>query len=224
MRKEDPRYPLSWPFGWKRTPAADRKASGFRETAMRTTTFYNQQTLRQDIKQLKGSKLVSMRTACDRLEDQLERLGASDVIMSTNVELTIYGEPKGGRTNPSDPGAAVYFKLGGHDRTMACDKWATVPENIAAIANHIDALRRIERYGIGTLDQAFAGYTGLPPPSEDNRPAWRKTLGFKPMSTVTPDDVQVNFRALSKAAIGNADRQVELNLARDAAMRELAVT
>jgi hypothetical protein len=33
-----------------------------------------------------------------------------------------------------------------------------VADNIAAIAAHIDAIRRQDRYGVGTLDQAFAGY------------------------------------------------------------------
>ena len=31
--------------------------------------------------------------------------------------------------------------------------------------------------GVGTIEQAFAGYTALPPPTEANRPAWREALG-----------------------------------------------
>jgi len=169
----------------------------------------------------KGTKRVTVPTACTRLLDQIERLGGSDPILSTNVEPTIYGLPKGGRAEPSDPGAAVYFKLQGKDRVLACDRWLSVAENIAALAAHIDAIRRVDRYGVGTMEQAFAGYDALPPPSDDNRPAWRATLGFRPDSRVTVEDVNLNYRTLAKKDPSNEYRLLDLNLAREAALREL---
>lgn len=220
MAKEDPRYPLTWPDGWKRTAPDKRKASDFRETAMvdrkqwEPGAGYKTSTV-------KGTRQVTMRTACTRLQDQMERLGGKDLILSTNIELTIYGEPKGGRKDPTDPGAAVYFQLLGKERVMACDRWLTVAENIAAIASHIDAIRRVDRYGVGNLEQAFTGYDRLPPPSMENRPAWRKILGFKPFATVTVDDVAVMYRALAKTAALDEGRLLELNLAKQAALQEL---
>ena len=62
---------------------------------------------------------------------------------------------------PDDPGVAVYFQLHDKERVLACDKWDTVADNIAAIAAHIDGIRRQDRYGVGTIDQAFAGYSAL---------------------------------------------------------------
>lgn len=226
MRKkiEDPRFPLSWPFGWKRTPAADRRRSGFTEAAM--VTRYGYETVNGSYqkvgKDVKGHKTVTMRTACVRLQDQLDRLGAEDVVLSTNVELTVGGEPRGDRRQPDDPGAAVYFVLDGKDRVLACDKWLTVQENVCAIANHVDAIRRVERYGVGTREQAFTGYAALPPPNADNRPPWRSVLGFKTFAPVTPDDVQVNYRSLAKAAASDERRLLDLNLAREAALQELS--
>jgi hypothetical protein len=220
MERKDPRYPLSWPFGWKRTPEDERKASDFRETADVMRAVWTD-GIRHD-KSVRGTKPVSLRTACDRLQEQLDRLGATDTVLSTNVELTLAGEPRGGMRPPKDPGAAAYFKLQQKDRVLACDRWRTVQENVAALAAHIDAIRRVDRYGVGTMDQAFAGYDALPAPSEDNRPPWRKILGFKPMTEVTPDDVNVNFKALAKLAVHNHSRMVELNLARDQALRELS--
>jgi hypothetical protein len=221
MRKEDPRYPLSWPFGWKRTPPAARRHSSFKEATEVTRQQWNPAEQEYKSVVVSGNKTVGMRAACARLEDQLERLGANDVVLSTNVELTLSGEPRGDRRVPEDPGVAVYFKLKDHDRVLACDKWETVSENIAAIANHIDALRRVERYGVGTVEQAFEGYDRLPPPSAENRPAWRKVLGFKEFSPVTKDDVQVNYRALAKLAATDEGRLMTLNVAREAALREI---
>ncbi len=220
------RYPLSWPFGWKRTPSKDRKESTFGQVAMVRRRVPENGVYVE--KEVKGSKPVTMTTARNRLTQQLELLGAhyDSVILSTNVELTAYGEPRAGRRPPDDPGVAVYFKLHKKDRVLACDRWLTVHENIAAIAAHIDAIRRVDRYGVGTLDQAFAGYDALPAPGASNRPPWRKVLGIPEDVTVTREIVQANYR--SKASQlhpdlgGTHDGMAQLNEARDIAFRELA--
>jgi hypothetical protein len=228
--KEDPRYPLNWPFGWKRTPAADRKRSGFTEAAI--VQRFGHETVNGSYQRVakdhRGHKTVTLRTACVRLQDQFERLGATDIVLSTNLELTLGGEPRADRRAPDDPGAAAYFSMastseGGArvERVLACDKWLTVQENICAIANHIDCLRRVDRYGVGTLAQAFTGYDALPSPSAENRPPWRNVLRFHPTAKVSKDDVQVNYRALAKAAATDEARLLDLNLAREAALREL---
>jgi hypothetical protein len=221
MPKKVTRYPLVWPPFWKRVAADNRQSRGFREAALTTRRHYNSTLQKTEDVTVPGTKPVTMATARQRLSDQLDRLGADDVVLSTNVELTAYGEPRGGRVTPTDPGAAVYFTLATKDRVLACDSWKTVEQNIAAIAAHIECIRRIDRYGVGTLEQAFAGYDALPPPSEENRPAWRKILRFPPLTQVTKDDVQVAFRTLARAAATDEARLLELNLARDQALAEL---
>ena len=92
----DQRYPLSWPFGWKRTPAAERMRSPFRETATVERQEWSTTEQRAVRVSRKGDRKVTMRTAVTRLQDQLDRLGATDVVLSTNVELTLVGEPLAG--------------------------------------------------------------------------------------------------------------------------------
>jgi hypothetical protein len=111
----------------------------------------------------KAQVILSVAAAVERLEYQLREIGAVAIVLSTNVEPTLSGRPRGNAADPEDVGAAVYFKLNGADRVLACDKWTRVADNIAALAAHIDALRRIERYGIGDMNQAFRGYTALQP-------------------------------------------------------------
>jgi hypothetical protein len=197
------RYPLSWPENWKRTPASDRTRAPF----SRSTSQENV------VEEWRGGEKVSVvrRTArtqplnasdaADRLERQLEALGASDAILSTNQQLRIDGRPKSNLAEPSDPGAAVYFKLNGKPRVLACDKWLRIADNIAALAAHIDAMRRIDRYGVGTLDQAFTGYVGLPSKGQ----TWRTTLGFPPDAIVTKAEVDHAFRERARAAHPDAD-------------------
>lgn len=227
---EATRYPLSWPFGWKRTPAAEREAASFTETAM--VKKWDWKTIdgkfqRVDFEK-KGTKRVGLPTARDRLTDQLDRLGAANALVSTNLQLTSYGLPRAGMSEPSDPGVAVYFELHGKDRVLACDRWSTVAGNIAAIAAHIDAIRRVDRYGVGTLDQAFAGYDALPPPGADNRPPWRKVLGLDG-DPITGERVRAAYLELAKRAHpdtphGSHEAMAVLNAARDAALRELGGT
>lgn len=194
------RNPLSWPLGWPRS--TDLMAARFKH----------------------HGREITISAALDRLELELQRLGATDMLMSSNLKLSLSGMPYSGQGEPKDRGIAVYFKLNGHDRVLACDRYLSCAGNIAAIANHIDALRRIERYGVGTIEQAFAGYASLPPPGADNRPAWRKILKMHPTAPVTRDDVNVNYRALAKQAAADEARILELNLARDQAFQELTTS
>lgn len=213
------RYPLSWPLGWPRTAARRRQRAHFSQT--KTTRMPEGQA------DIVRTERVSMPAARDRLFAQLQRLGATNVLLSTNVELTSYGLPRAGRREPDDPGVAVYFQLHGKDRVLACDRWDQVQGNIAAVAAHIDAIRRVDRYGVGTLDQAFAGYDALPPPGADNRPPWRKVLGLPSDADVTTETVQGAYRELAKVCHpdlqgGSHAAMAQLNEARDAALRELA--
>ena len=206
------RYPLSWPTGWPRTPAAGRRVPRFGTKGLGV-----------------GVRAITVGSAIERLDRQLDRLGgggtSTGAILSTNLRIGLRGDPLSGQPEPSDPGAAVYFELRGKARVLACDRWVTAGGNIAAMAAHVDAIRAVERYGVGTLDQAFAGYDALPPPGAGNRPPWRSTLGFKPLARATVADVNLNYRALAKRAVGLApgdeSRLLELNLAREAALREL---
>jgi len=164
---------------------------------------------------------ITISAALSRLELELGRLGATDPVLSSNLKINLAGMPYSGQGEPKDRGIAVYFKLKGKDRVLACDRYLSTAGNIAAIAAHIDALRRVERYGVGTIEQAFTGYAALPPPSSENRPAWRATLGFRPESRVTVQDVNLNYRTLAKKDPTNEHRLLDLNLAREAALREL---
>jgi hypothetical protein len=211
------RYPLSWPTGWKRTPAGKRKASRFSATSYGT---YSSGGL------YRRSRELTVADARKRLDLELERLGARDCLLSTNVELTTYGEPRSGRRPPDDPGVAVYFRIGGKDRVLACDSWTTVAGNIAAIAAHIECIRGIDRYGVGTLDQAFAGYDALPPPGAVARIPWRKVFEYADDARPSKADLQARYRVMAARFHpdlqgGSHEAMAMLNTARDEALKEI---
>lgn len=120
-----------------------------------------------------------MERAAYEIYRQLRILGCGDynVVISTNVELRRDGIPYSNAKRPVDPGAAVYFKIKEKPRVLACDRWATVEENLWAVAKHIEAIRAQDRYGVGSAEQAFAGYTALPAPGESSSATWYNVLG-----------------------------------------------
>lgn len=210
------RYPLSWPTGWKRTPTSQRKRAKFSKGS---TTYRDNYSYR-------SSSALTVPQGLDRLHRELERLKARNVIVSTNVELNSYGEPRGGRREPEDSGVAVYFKLGGKDRVLACDAWDRAADNLASVAAHIECLRGIDRYGVGTLDQAFAGYDALPPPSADNRAPWRLVMGFEGSQPLTLEEVEQRFRQRARTCHpdvpgGSHESMAALNAAIEQAREEL---
>jgi hypothetical protein len=198
MSEQATRFPLAWPSGWVRTPRHRRQRSQFRSHGQRLTVA----------------------GAIGRLQGEIDRLGAKGALLSTNVETRIDGMPRSGQPEPEDPGAALYFTLKGAPRALACDKWAIVADNIAAIAQHIDALRRIDRYGVGTLEQAFAGYAALPPREDD---AW-KVLGVAREATrdqIVDAHADLAWRYHPDRG-GSHEFMARINAARDEALKVLA--
>src|SRR5947209_3197999 len=162
---------------------------------------------------------VDGRRGGDRLASELRLLAATDEILSSNVKLGLRGLPMSDGPQPEDVGAAVYFKLKGARRCLACDKWDRVADNIAAIAQHIDALRRIDRYGVGRVEQAFAGYAALPPSADD----WRFVLGVGEYATLAQVDAAFleKAKSLHPDAGGSHEDMARLTAARDLARRVL---
>lgn len=111
-------------------------------------------------------------------------MGGRDMIISSNLKVKANGLPYSSQRTPDDPGVAVYFKWKDRDVVFACDKWLDVEDNLWAIVKHIEALRGQERWGVGSLDQAFAGYMQLPDPDQRQ---WWEVLGV----AATADNEQI---------------------------------
>lgn len=196
------RYPLEWPSGWNRTRANARRVSTF---STKATT----------------DRRLSVILATQRLEAELDRLGAELSTLSTNISLRLDGRPRSDEA-PADPGVAVYFRFKGRATVLACDRFDRVADNIAAIAGHIEALRRVDRYGVGTIEQALEGYRALPADTAAN---WRAVFGFSEHFVGTLEDVDRAYKLAARSkhpdAGGTDVEMAHLNRARDYAAAEL---
>lgn len=187
-------YPLYWPEGWERTKSL---------TPSRFNTGFGK--------------------ARQFLFWELERMGAKNVILSTNVPLNKGdGLPRANFT-PGDPAVAVYFSYKGKPMVFACDKYYTVTDNMQAIAKTIEAIRGIERWGASDMmERAFRGFTALPEHASQN---WRYHLGFGEDQHVTATEVDSAFRELAKKhhpdVGGNAETFQQIVSAREQARKDL---
>jgi len=142
---------------------------------------------------------LTIAEALRRLQAELDRLGAQLPVVSTNLEPRLDGFPRSGQRKPEDPGAALYFHLNDTPVVLACDHYDTVEGNIAAIAAHIDAMRAMERHGVGSLEQMFAGFMALPTAMSPDD--WREPLG-NPRSL---EQAEANYRERMKYAHPDID-------------------
>lgn len=193
------RYPLAWPAHRPRSRWQDRVRGDFQS----------------------GGKPITLAAAADKLEIEIDRLGGKYPVLSSNIELRMDGRPRADRSPPTDPGACVYFELKGRPMAMACDAYTSVQMNIAAIANHIDAVRRQARYGVASAEESLQAFEALPAPGGSH---WTATLGLT-KATATADAVKAAHRRLLAGAHpdqgGSHDRMADLNAARDAALKDL---
>lgn len=147
------RYPLAWPVGQARTPKDQRKIDQFKN---------------------RDKRPIEIDQALRRVVDELDRLGIDKgtAVLSTNVPVGLAGL-SGSTPTDGDPGVAIYFAHKTKPIVFACDTYTRVAGNIAAIGNHIEAIRAIERYGVGRMEQILVGFQR----QLTGRRAWWEVLG-----------------------------------------------
>ena len=138
-------YPLYWPEGWPRAKSHEVKRARFGDHSVS-----------------EGRRVLA---------DQVRLFGGEDLIISSNLELRLDGNPRSNQKQPADRGVAIFFKRKDEPVALACDIYTTVEDNLWALCRTLDALRQIERDGSPSLiNRAFKGFAALPDP--DARKWW----------------------------------------------------
>lgn len=167
MSTPEQRYPLTWPAGWPRTPRHHRQMSPFKN--MTTDKCFRE------------------------LMDELDRLGARRIIVSSNLKLRQDGYPYSQQPRHDDEGIAVYFTRKGVAMSLACDKFHRREENMRAITKTIDAIRGMERWGSSDMmERAFTGFAQLAGPMDVRQ--WWEVLGVD--STARGAGITGQYRVL----------------------------
>lgn len=170
-------FPLSWPNGWprrKKLQDSDRRFNG--------PTYQWHRIYRG-------------------LVEELKRIGAEHIVVSTNQMLRNDGIPYAQVRKIDDPGVAVYFKRRGKPLVMAQDRFNTIMGNMRSLTMAVEGLRQMERHGGAVmLERAFDGFAALPPPED----CW-STLGLAhiPRENISRATVMKAFR--ERAMAGHSD-------------------
>lgn len=162
-------YPLQWPAHWPRTEHPKR--SQFQ---------------------------TSQAEAQSGVIHELRLLGATDIVLSTNIKLRQDGLPYASLRPPEDKGVAVYFTLNGETQCIPCDKWISVAENMRAIEKTVEALRGLERWGAKEMvNAAFRGFKALPANAivtpYTARP-WHEVLEVSPTASI--ETIRAAYRSM----------------------------
>ena len=199
-------YPLCWPAGWKRCKPGGIKIGKF----------------------TRNNNWLTVAEGASRVCESLTKMGVArdNVVISTNVQPRLDGLPRSGQAEPSDRGAAVYWRKR-HDLPMKCmaiDLYTTVADNLGAIAATLEAMRAIERHGgAEILERAFTGFAALA--ASNGRP-WRDVLGVDE-SAMSREIIESQYRILARERHpdmgGSHDAMAELNAAREAALLEVGL-
>jgi hypothetical protein len=151
-------YPLAWPDGWPRTVSYRRES---------------------DSRFGGHGRRVTMGRAVVQLMDELRLLGATKVVVSSNIPTKSDGLPYAESKLIDDPGIAVYFDFKNKSLVMARDGFTSPAGNIRSLTLAIEGLRQLERHGGSVmLEKAFTGFLAIAPP--DWKRPWRQVFGVKP--------------------------------------------
>lgn len=161
-------YPLQWPSGYPRTA---RTSNRFR--------FYP------------GSLTAEVAS----LKDELRRMNAKGIVISTNIPTKGDGNPYASYSKPSDMGVAVYFTIDNKAMALCCDKWNSVEANLKALSMSVDAMRGLDRWGVSDImNRAFVGFKALPERAASF--PWWEVLGVS--RVCTKKDIDVGYKKKAK--------------------------
>ena len=105
----------------------------------------------------------------DLLDRELHMLGAYDVVIETyhkDHDIRLDGWPRSNAGMPEQPGVVISFGSDHGPLRYPCDRFTHWKDNLRAIALALEALRRVDRYGVCSHAEQYRGWSELPSPDD----------------------------------------------------------
>lgn len=103
----------------------------------------------------------------DILERELRELRAKDVVIQADVQphqLRNDGMLRA-EARPASPKVILSFESKHGPLSYPCDRFHDWQDNVRAIALALEALRKVDRYGVTRKAEQYKGWSKLPPPN-----------------------------------------------------------
>ncbi len=130
---------------------------------------------------------ATWKATLDLLDRELSMLGAKRIVVQAFVkpgQLRLDGGMRSG-TNPTRPGIILSFDTPSGPMQFPCDTFDRWGDNLRGIALALEALRKVDRYGVTRRAEQYAGFKALPAP------------GFCPGDEIkTPNDAKDFLRRI----------------------------
>lgn len=101
------------------------------------------------------------------LQRELDQLKAKNTVVMldlTEDDIRLDGWPRA-NANPGHPGVILAFESPYGPLKYPCDTFTTWKDNLRAIALALEALRKVDRYGVTKRGEQYTGWRALPGPS-----------------------------------------------------------
>lgn len=108
------------------------------------------------------------------LERELRNLSAKNTVLQmpiTDDEIRLDGRVRA-NARPTHPGVILTFDSRHGPLSYPCDRFGGWQDNVRAIALALEALRKVDRYGVTKRGEQYTGWKALPPAggTTENRP------------------------------------------------------
>lgn len=107
----------------------------------------------------------------DLLETELRHLGAHSITILAGYRLEQIrndGWPRGSASQPAHPATEVHFTSRKKQLAFKCHRFSRFEDNLRAIALSLEALRKVDRYGVSDQAQQYSGWAQLPAAGESD--------------------------------------------------------
>lgn len=112
-------------------------------------------------------------TTMQQLDRELRLIGAHGIVLLMayrEQDIRLDGRPRAS-AKPDHPGVIVSFTNKTGPKRFPCDTFDHWCANLRAIALSLEALRKVDRYGVTSHGEQYRGWQALPPPNGDH---WTK--------------------------------------------------
>jgi hypothetical protein len=133
-------------------------------------------------------------------------------------DIRLDGMPRANAT-PTDPAVIISFKSKHGPLRYFCDQFTDWHDNVRAIALGLEALRKVERYGITHRGEQYAGWKALPPSSGTIEGAVFQFSNWKEAANYILKTAGLDANGSNLADIARSDKKYRDDLFRRAAQK-----
>lgn len=144
---------------------------------------------------------------------EVRAISGRDLVLELDVreqDLRLNGELRA-NARPATPAVRVAFDSAHGPLAYATDRFSSWQDNVRAIALGLEALRKVDRYGITKRGEQYAGWKALPggaptAPAKDEEMAWSIFGSYQDLpvrhfrATCTASELQRAYRRARAAA------------------------